>query len=208
WPGARWTTHRNAIKPVPAQIFTQAAIQCAEQLYQDGLRLDEMASLTVRSHEGCCGRVQGSPQAFVPATREAADHSTPFVVAMVLRDGFLAESSYRGEPWLNDDLRAKMATMQLVIDPEWDHRIQEDGLIGAEISATDRSGREYHAAVRQFAGHPDNPLSDDGLATKLTSLLDEPGIQGEGAGRRLLKTCLAIGGAPDVTSLVAACRTA
>lgn len=206
WLGAHWTTPRNAIKPVPAQIYTQAAIQCAEALYRDGLRLDDMTSLTVRSNDGCCGRVQGSPQAFTPASREAADHSTPFVVAMTLRDGFLAEASYRGEPWLEEDLRAPMSTMQLTIDPEWDCRLHEEGLLGAEINAVDRSERKYHAEVRQFAGHPDNPLTDEALVTKLASLLDDPQVQGDSAGKRLLDVCLEIEAAPNVHALVQACR--
>jgi 2-methylcitrate dehydratase len=206
WLGQRWTTHRNAIKPVPAQIYTQAAIQCAEQLYRDGLRLDALTSLVVRSNDGCCGRVQGSPQAFNPASREAADHSTPFVVAMVLRDGFLTEASYRGEPWLDNDLRALMSGMQLIIDPEWDRRLNEEGLLGAEIRAADRSGKQYHARVCQFTGHPDNPLPDEALVAKLSSLLDDPAIQGHGAGRRLMNACLAIDDREDVTELVASCR--
>lgn len=206
WPGRRWTMHRNAIKPVPAQIFTQATVQGAEQFYSEGLRLDDMATLTVRSHEGCCGRVQGSPQAFKPETREAADHSTPFVIAMTLRDGFLAPTSYHGNPWLDESLRKAMSRIELVIDPEWNRRLQEEGLRGAEMSATDRAGREYQTEVRQFAGHPDNPLSNEQLVAKLALLVDDPAIQGDGAGQRLLDLCLAIGEQPDVEGIIAAFR--
>ncbi|MEZ4572965.1 MAG: MmgE/PrpD family protein [Thermomicrobiales bacterium] len=80
--GADWMTPRNAIKSVPAQIYIQPVAQCVGRLYDDGLRLESVSWLRVISNDGACGRVQGAPGAFRPASREAADHSTPFVAVM------------------------------------------------------------------------------------------------------------------------------
>lgn len=203
--GETWRTPRNAIKPLPAQIYTQAAVQCAEELYRQGLRLDDMAALTVRSNEGATGRVQGAPEAFRPESREAADHSTPFVVAMTLRDGAIGLSSYADAAWLASDIRGAMSRMEMVIDAEWDRRLNEEGLLGADIEAHDRKGNRYHAEVRQFRGHPDLPLSADELLGKLKGFLDRPEALGNGAARNLFDLCLAIESAANVDDLIAAC---
>ncbi len=206
WLGKRWTTNRNAIKPVPAQIYTQAVIQCAEHLYQDGLRLDQVASITVRSNDGACGRVQGAPEAFTPQTRESADHSTPFVVAMTLRDGPMSPATYDGRPWLIPELREAMARMELIIDDAWQRNMVEDGVLGAEMIAIDMAGKRYEAVVDQFTGHPDRPLSDLQLVDKLEKFLARPHIQSQGAGSRLFDACLAVEHASSIADLVMACQ--
>lgn len=199
--GTGWTTPRNAIKLAPAQIFTQPVIQCAQDLHRQGLRLDNLQRLTVHSNNGACGRVQGSPGAFKPESRESADHSTPFVVAMTLRDGAVTAASYDGEPWRDPELGEKMSSMELMIDPYWDAEF-EAGRFGAEIVATDSSGRRYQTRVEQFAGHPDNTPTDEELLAKLSGLLDRELVQGPGAGRRLLEACQQIDAAPSVVDLV------
>jgi len=200
--GREWTVLRNAIKPVPAQIYTQPIVQCAARLYDQGLRLDDIDRLTVRSNDGACGRVQGSPGAFAPESRGAADHSTPFVVAMTLRDGGLTLDSYAGEPWFDPDLRAAMARFELIIDPEWNARLETVGLIGGEIEARDKTGSSYRAEVRQFRGHPDNPLGNEELIAKLEAFASRAEALGSGAGPELLRRCRALRSEPSIMPLI------
>ena len=87
--GQHWSMSRNMIKVYPAQINTQAAIEAAVRLYQNGIRPDGVRKLILYGHRNVCGGVQGSPQAFAPSSREAADHSTPYVTAMALNCGRL-----------------------------------------------------------------------------------------------------------------------
>jgi 2-methylcitrate dehydratase len=200
--GDEWTVPRNAIKPAPAQIFTQAIIQCAVDLYAQGLRLDTLVELSVRSNDGACGRVQGSPAAFEPASREAADHSTPYVVAMALRDGGVSLASYARKDWLQADIREVMGRMRLIVDPDWDARLRGEGLLGGEIEARDRDGRIYRSEVRQFLGHPDNPLSDVELVAKLEAFVGRRDVLGEGAGRRLFELCGDLAEEPNLARLI------
>ena len=75
--GRRWTMTRNMLKLYPAQINTQAAVEATLGLYQNGIRAEQVRRLILHGHRNVCGGVQGSPQAFAPSSREAADHSTP-----------------------------------------------------------------------------------------------------------------------------------
>ncbi len=190
--GSEWRTPRNAIKPVPAQIYTQAVVQCARQLYRDGLRLDVLRELTVYSNDGACARVQGSPGAYRPVSREAADHSTPFVTALTLRDGDITPATYAGEPWADASILAAMARIALVVDEDWQRQMLDKGKYGAHVAAEATDGRRYTARVDQFRGHPDNPLTRPELVEKLDSCLVDSGR----SGAELLDLCeqLAAGG--------------
>ena len=87
--GQHWSMARNMLKLYPAQINTQAAIEATLGLHQSGVRVEQVRKLILHGHRNVCGGVQGSPQAFAPSSREAADHSTPYVMAMALLRGRL-----------------------------------------------------------------------------------------------------------------------
>ena len=205
--GREWLTPRNAIKPVPAQIFTQAVAQCASQMYREGLRMETLKHLTVYSNAGACARVQGSPGAFRPASREAADHSTPFVTALTLRDGEIGPATYHDEPWRASAVLDAMSKMSLVVDEGWSARLRKSGLLGAEVEAEDVHGRRFQARVEQFRGHPDNPLSRAGLIAKLDGCFGGVEHSGGSGGRRLLQTCETLAGSTSVRPLIECWQT-
>jgi 2-methylcitrate dehydratase len=202
--GSRWTTTRNMIKAYPAQLYTQAAIEAALRLYHDGIRPDGIRKLTLYGNRNVCGGVQGSPEAFAPASRETADHSTPYVVAMALVRGRLTSREYEGAPWETPEVKAVMAKIELHRDPEKDRALDTAGILGVRLVAELADGRVEEVIVHQPRGHPDAPLSEAELAQKMTWLLrdlvppDTPG--------RLLELCSRLSTPEDVNELVEACR--
>jgi 2-methylcitrate dehydratase len=131
--GSRWTTTRNLIKVYPAQLYTQPAIEAALGLYQNGIRADRVRKLILYGNRNVCAGVQGSPQAFAPASREAADHSTPYVVAMALLRGRLTSREYDESPWENPQVKNLMAKIGLVEDPERNHALDTKGILGVRL---------------------------------------------------------------------------
>lgn len=169
--GRSWTSTRNIMKSFPAQIFTQAAIEAAIALRHQGLRAKRVAKLTLYGHRHVCGGVQGAREAFAPASREAADHSTPFVVATALLHGELTPRQYEGSPWESREVRGLMAKLNLVRKPDRDRAFNEDGVLGVRLDAKMDDGSTLTAEVEQPRGHPDAPLTDAGLQEKLSWLL-------------------------------------
>ena len=200
----QWAVLRAIIKRYPAQIFTQAAVAAAASLHRAIGSVDEIAVVTVYGHRGTTAGVQGSPGAYTPQTRAAADHSTPFVVAIALRDGDLTPASYRGEPWRDPALLDLMRRIDLVIDPEFERAFSQEGVLGCRVVVELLDGRRLEAAVRQPPGHPDAPLSREELLTKLRGLV-EPQL-GSGATERLLASAEGLPVAADVSLLLEACR--
>lgn len=201
-PGEDLLSLRTSVKRYPSQIYTQSVAQAGALAHAAGARLDTAVRIEVRSHDRACAEVQGSPQAFRPASRGDADHSTPFVLARMLEQGVFTLRSYDGEPWRDPALLEAMQRMNLIVDPEAQRAFLEDGLHPATVRVTDQNGQVYEGHVDQFSGHPDRPLSDVELAEKLTELVDDADVWGAGAGQRLLACCLDLDERPDVRELV------
>jgi 2-methylcitrate dehydratase len=202
--GRRWSMTRNMIKLYPAQIHTQAAIEATLGLYQNGGRAEQMRKLILHGHRNVCGGVQGSGQAFAPSSQEAADHSTPYVMAMALLRGRLTPGEYQGSPWTTSEVKNVMGKIELVIDPERDKAFDTEGILGARLVAEMNDGRIEEIVVRQPRGHPDAPLSDAELLEKMTQLLQTtaPVLKPQ----RLLQLCNGLSSAKDVAKLVESCR--
>jgi 2-methylcitrate dehydratase len=165
-----FTTPRNMLKQYPAQIYTQSAAQAAVALHAEIESVDDVAVATVYGHRNVVAGVQGSAGAYRPETRGAADHSTPFVVAVGLRDGDLSPASYDGEPWSDEGLLDLMRRVDLVIDPEFERAFVEDGRFGCRLVVELHDGRRLERTVSQQKGHPDNPLTRDELLAKMRAL--------------------------------------
>jgi 2-methylcitrate dehydratase len=191
---------RNIIKRYPAQIYTQAAIQAAVELSARITSVDDVAVATIYGHRNVAAGVQGSGAAYTPETREAADHSTPFVVAVGLRDGDLTPASYDGEPWRDLELLDLMRRIDLVIDPDSERAFDEEGRIGCRLVVELVDGSVLETTVEQPSGHPDNPLTRDELLLKLDRLV------GSDTAARILDAAESLPGASSPDSLVSACR--
>jgi 2-methylcitrate dehydratase len=200
--GRRWTMTRNMLKLYPAQINTQAAIEVTLRLHQNGIRAEQVRKLILHGHRHVCGGVQGSPQAFAPTSREAADHSTPYVMAMALLRKRLTSREFEGAPWETSEVKTAMAKIELVIDPERDRAFDAEGVLGVRLVAELNDGRTEEIVVHQPKGHPDAPLSETELLEKITWLLQSAALKPQ----RLLDLCHRLSTVEDVAALVESCR--
>ena len=204
--GQHWSTTRNMIKVYPAQINTQAAIEAALGLYRNGLRAGRVRKLILYGNRNVCAGVQGSPQAFAPASREAADHSTPYVVAMALLRGRLTSREYDESPWETSQVKNLMSKIQLVEDPERNGAFDTDGILGVRLVAELTNGATNEITIHQPKGHPDAPLSDADLLEKIAWLLE--GLAPAHTPMRLLDLCSRLSTPEHVQQLVETCKVA
>jgi 2-methylcitrate dehydratase len=204
--GSNWTTTRNMIKAYPAQLYTQAAVEAVLKLYDAGLRADNIRKLTLYGHRRVCSGVQGSEQAFAPSSRETADHSTPYVMALALLRGRLTSAEYENEPWTTSEVKAVLEKIVLVEEPERNRALDDQGVLGVRLVAEPTAGRAQEVILDQPRGHPDAPLNDAELLHKLTWLLE--GIAPAHTATRLLELCYRLSSGDDVKQLIAACNVA
>jgi 2-methylcitrate dehydratase len=195
----RWSMTRNMLKRYPAQVNTQAAIEAILGLYQRGIRAEQVRKLVLHGHRNVAGGVQGSAQAFAPASREAADHSAPYVMAMALLRGRLTPLEYEGAPWETTEVKNVMAKIELLIDSELDRAFDTQGNLGVRLKAELTDGRSEEIVVHQPRGHPDAPLSNAELLEKMTWFLPN-------SPARLLELCNHLSTSAHIKELIECCR--
>lgn len=111
-----------------------------------------------------------------PTSRELADHSFHFLVAVALADGEVTPRQFEKERWLDPNICALMDRIVIGTDQTWNQRAP-DGF-PCTIRLIARGQVEQVAEVDYPPGHPKNPLSRTQVIEKFhgctKSVLPEP----------------------------------
>ena len=204
--GKQWHTTRNIIKAYPSQIFTQAAVQASIELHRRGVRADRVRKITLRGHRNVASGVQGSTEAYRPANRESADHSTPYVMSMALLRGKLTPREFEGAPWTRPNVQALMDKVHLVLDQDRDSAFMERGVLGVRVEAELADAQTQVVEIHQPRGHPDAPFSQENLKQKIEWLVED--VAKQGTAGRLIEICNEMSTKGDLTALIEASRVA
>jgi 2-methylcitrate dehydratase len=198
--GSVWRTPRQARKLAAAQIFLQPLAEAGIALHREGVPAADVREVTVRGTKGTCAGVQGSPEAYTPTSREDADHSAPFVLALALRSGRVLPCDYRGSPWTDPGLLRLMGAITLDVDDTYQGGFDEGGEIGASVSVRLADGRSHSHDISNFLGHPDNPVGPEQITEKLANLLEVSAGRSPGVAKSLVDACLS--GALDLPAML------
>jgi len=111
--------------------------------------------------------IGSEPEKWDPRTRETADHSLPFILARTLVDGTLTVDSFRAEAVLDPSLRPLMAKIKVTVDDAIEAMLPDMAL---RIVATTERGARHVVEVGNPLGHPNNPMRDEHVGEKFTTL--------------------------------------
>jgi 2-methylcitrate dehydratase len=201
-PVERWHIRDVTIKPYPAIGTSQAAIAATLNVFAEHHpEPSDVARLEVHLPDAPIVRGHIADRARSrPSTRESADHSIPFLVAVSLRDGDVGPGQFACERWLDPDTVALMGRVTQVPDPA----LVPDGRHGypAAVILEMRDGTRYTSEVLAAPGSPASPLSDGDLTAKLRRLGRAwlPGARAD----KLAAELLAIEHVADVTAATTA----
>ena len=200
-PGAFTVIEYSMFKSYAAQALTNGAIEAAVRLVAGG-RVDPDAVDAVVVHAfGDLLRLCDGPGSRRPATREAADHSAPYVIAVALLEGDLLPPQYQRRQWEDPRVKALMDKVEIVLDESYDRRYRETGAMPVRIEV--RTGDEVAVeAVDNPRGHPENPMTGDEVEDKFRRVV-RPYLD---ADRRqaVIDRVAALDRAPSVGSLMQA----
>jgi 2-methylcitrate dehydratase len=147
---------RVAIKAYPCFAGGQSAVAAALALHRKiGGDLDGVASIRatfadlpiVRRQLADSGRV-------APASREAADHSLQFLIAVSLIDGTFGLHQFAGARWTDPKVRALMARLDTTTSADLASRAAAS--YPCALHATGRDGRQYAVEILQPLGFSPN----------------------------------------------------
>ncbi|MYC29868.1 MAG: MmgE/PrpD family protein [Chloroflexi bacterium] len=149
-----------------SQTVVQAALEAREKM--PVVQLDDIAEVQIRTLQKAIDIMAGDGEKWDPKSRETADHSMPYTVAVALTHGQVHQSHFDEQFFRNPQLLDLTNRVKVEASEEADRRAPEAML--CELDVITGSGDRYSAEVPYHRGHFKNPMSDDEVEAKFRSL--------------------------------------
>ena len=161
--GTRWVIDDIAFKPYACGTMTQPFIDCAIELARQGVKADDIVSISCDVGEGTVHRLW-EPLAVKhrPPTPYAAKFSTPFCMAIGFLDGKAGLNQFTEARITDEAARALAAKISFVINPNDPY---PDQFIG-HLKATLKNGETREVKQGFMRGGAHAPMSLDELEGK------------------------------------------
>ena len=169
--GEPYTINDTRLKFFPSQGGTQGPTGLAVELHTQLSTTAEIELIRIFLPGQLLLRAVSEPEKWHPKTRETADHSIPYLVAVALQDGAVTPASFDTQRIQDPELHSLITRMNAEEDPEYS-RLYPDQ-INCRIEVTTASGKQLAAHSAYPKGHPRNPMTDAEIDAKFRSLSAE-----------------------------------
>ncbi len=155
------------IKYYPSEYHSQAGVEAALSL-RDNVEIEDIKEINIETYDACVDIIAGDKEKWLPETRETADHSLPYCVAVALCDGTVGLGQFTEERIKDPGLQKIMSKVKVKRNPE--HNKQYPEAFPCYIVIKTKSGETFTKTVTYPKGHPKNPLTDSELEEKFNTL--------------------------------------
>ncbi len=194
-----WMINKTYIKFWPAEYHSQSAIEAALALRPEIGDIDAIESILIESFEAAVSIIGSEPEKWRPTSRETADHSMGYCVAVALRDGDVTRESFSDENIRDPELLALLDKIKIVETDECNAGYP-DGIPNKLIIKL-RDGRTLEKKVTYPRGHAGNPMSDDEVVRKFKTLA--AGVVSDATADRIVNQAMSFDKLDDVATLLA-----
>jgi 2-methylcitrate dehydratase len=158
------------VKWVPCGYYGQAAVEAALELRGQIEPLDTLREIRIVTSPHGAEAMATDVSRWQPDTRETADHSLPFVVAMALMEGGLEIRHYDEEYYKRANVRDLMSRIKVNAAAEFGSGFGR--LPFTEVAIESTSGQVHTARVVHPLGHPQRPMTDADYERKFRSMAE------------------------------------
>jgi 2-methylcitrate dehydratase len=160
-----------SIKRFPLGQYSQTVVEAALRLREKVGSPADIAEIRIETVTTAIRLMAGDPDKWTPETRETADHSMPYTVAVAFLHGDVREAHF-GERYLRDpQIRALAQRIKVKATEEADRRMPEAMLCRMQVVTT--GGERHETVVEYHKGHWKNPMTEQEIETKFRSLAAE-----------------------------------
>ena len=157
-----------SIKHFPLGQYSQTVVEAALEVRAKIGSADEIAEVRIQTVSAAVRLMAGDPEKWAPATRETADHSMPYTVAVALIYGSVAAHHFDDE-YLHDlKILALAQRVKVEVSEEAERRMPEAMRCILKLVTT--SGAAHAAVVDYHKGHHRNPMSNAEIEAKFRGL--------------------------------------
>ncbi len=159
---------KSCIKSFVAYYQSHSAISAVVQLVREhGIKAKDIREIRARVHQ----RTNTSRLRHIPETREEADHSLPYLLAIAAIEGNVGIEQYAHEQWKDPKVRDLMARIRFIQDREFTRVFPVRRPASVEIIT--KQGKKYQCQVDYPKGSPENPMTTEELEGKFRSLVSK-----------------------------------
>lgn len=188
--GERWQIFDNGVKPYACGVVIHPAVDAVRDLaVRKGLTADRIDGIKLQVHP-LVRELTGKTD---PRTGLEGKFSVTFACAIALLDGRAGEAEFSDTAVYRDDVRALMAKIEVLPDPEVPHT-------QAGATALTSDGDTVKTWVDHARGTPGNRLSDDELKDKFHGLTDD--VIGRVRAERLADAVFSLRTSGDVDAML------
>src|SRR5262244_1299901 len=168
--GRAFAVERANFKFFAAEYHAQAPLAMALKL-REKVRLEDVDRIDVQIYAMAHSEIGSEPAKWDPQTRETADHSLPYMLAVALVDGRVTPASFEPKRFLDPSLRPLMNRIRVAENPELTRRFPVE--LPSQIDVTTRSGRRLTERADYPKGHTENPMTDADVERKFRDLSED-----------------------------------
>jgi 2-methylcitrate dehydratase len=155
----------SSLKHFPLGSVAQTAVEAALKIRPRLSSIDDIQEIHVETYSSV---MSGDPDKWDPQTREAADHSMPYSVAIALRYGPPQVQHFFPEYFRDPKTLELMQKIKVEVTKEAQKAYPESNADTVEVVT--KSGARYKERVLYQRGHYKDPMTDGELESKFRSL--------------------------------------
>jgi 2-methylcitrate dehydratase len=164
--------NRTILKKYNAEVHSQSAIDCMLFLRNvERVRAQDVESISVRIFDVAFNIIGGGEEGDkkLVRTKEEADHSLPYILAVALIDGEVTTEQYSPQRIMGSDVQALLKKIQVQPSKEFSNKFPN--AIPCEITIHLKNGRAVTKAVDDYEGFLTRPMKMASAIEKFTSLV-------------------------------------
>jgi 2-methylcitrate dehydratase len=162
------------IKHYPVEYHAQTAVEAAVMLREEldkaegAEALSLIEDIEIASYDVAVEIIGRDPEKWRPRTRETADHSFPYCVAVALLDGDVTLHSFDSKRLADETLARLMQKVRITVLPDFNSLYPR--AMPTRITVKTKAGRTYIKQIDYPLGHPRHPMGDHEVESKFRRL--------------------------------------
>ena len=156
------------MKSFPIEALSHAPLTAMMKCVKEhGLKAAEVAEIKVEVIARAAD-ILGDPHKYRPDSKETADHSLPYCMAVGLVDGMVTPLQFKEERVLDKSLIPIMDRVKVVANQEFEALFPK--FQPSQVTITTRGGKSYTKRVDVPKGDPRDPMTPEEIGVKFTAL--------------------------------------
>jgi 2-methylcitrate dehydratase len=161
---------KTILKKYNSEIHSQSAVDCILKLRARGLKPENVDLMEVRIFDVAFNIIGGGEEGEKKTieTKEEADHSLPYILAVALLDGTVGPAQYTPQRINSSDVQDLLQRINVKPDPEFSAQFPSS--VPCEIKVQTKDGKTLQEKTTNYEGFFTRPMSWETASEKFSSL--------------------------------------